>query len=164
MSDEAETAEKAKPKGKRRMVLLAVPALLLLAGGGAYATGLLPGFGHGGKDAHSAGHADSNAPGPPVFFELPDLVANLNVGNRRATFIKLRSRLELARPEDIALVQAALPRLQDMFQTFLREMRPEELRNSAGTYRLREELIARASLAVPGASVRDVLFTELLVQ
>ena len=38
-----------------------------------------------------------------------------------------------------------------MFQTYLREMRPEELRGSAGTYRLREELIARANVAVqPG--------------
>ena len=37
-----------------------------------------------------------------------------------------------------------MPRLQDLFQTYLREMRPEELRGSAGIYRLREELIARA--------------------
>ena len=43
-------------------------------------------------------------------------------------------------------------------------MRPEELRGSAGTYRLREELITRANIAVAPAHVVDVLFTELLVQ
>ena len=64
----------------------------------------------------------------------------------------------------MAPLQAAMPRIIDLFQSYLREMRPEELRGTAGTYRLREELIARASLAAPGAQVRDVLFTELLVQ
>ena len=42
--------------------------------------------------------------------------------------------------------------------------RPEELRGSAGTYRLREELIARANIALQPTRVVDVLFTELLVQ
>jgi flagellar FliL protein len=57
-----------------------------------------------------------------------------------------------------------MPRLLDLFQTYLREMRPEELRGSAGTWRLREELIARANIAIAPARVTDVLFTELLIQ
>ena len=151
------TADAPKPKSKRKLLFVLVPVLLAAAGGGLYFAGLIPGM-----SAHA--EAQAAGPPPPVFFDMPDLVSNLNVGARRPTFIKLRSKLELARPEDVAVVQAALPRLQDMFQTYVREMRPEELRNSAGTYRLREELIARASLAAPGAQVRDVLFTELLVQ
>ena len=62
------------------------------------------------------------------------------------------------------MVAASMPRLLDLFQTYLREMRPEELRGSAGTYRLREELIARANIALQPTRVVDVLFTELLVQ
>ena len=46
-----------------------------------------------------------------------------------------------------------MPRLQDLFQTYLREMRPEELRGSAGIYRLREELIARADAAAAPARI-----------
>jgi flagellar FliL protein len=61
-------------------------------------------------------------------------------------------------------VKLAMPRLQDLFQTYLREMHPEELRGAAGTYRLREELIDRASIAASPAKVKDVLFTELLIQ
>jgi flagellar FliL protein len=52
----------------------------------------------------------------------------------------------------------------DLMQTYLREMRPEELRGSAGTYRLREELLVRASTAAAPAKVSDVLFTQMLVQ
>ena len=99
-----------------------------------------------------------------MFLELPDIVANLNAGPRRAAFIKLKAKLELARPEDQAVVQAAMPRVLDLFQTYLREMRPDELRGTAGTYRLREELVARSSIAAQPAHVLNVLFTELLVQ
>jgi flagellar FliL protein len=57
-----------------------------------------------------------------------------------------------------------MPRLLDLFQTYLREVRPEELRGSAGTHRLREELIARANLAAHPARVADVLFVEIILQ
>jgi flagellar FliL protein len=86
------------------------------------------------------------------------------VPGRRPTFIRLRAKLEIARADEAAAVQAAMPRLMDMFQTYLREVRPEELRGSAGTHRLREELVARATLAAAPARVTDVLFLEMLVQ
>ena len=101
---------------------------------------------------------------PPSFFDLPDIVANLNTGNRRAAFIKLKVKLELVRAEDQPGVQAALPRILDLFQGYLREMRPDELRGTASTYRLREELLARTNLAVAPARVTAVLFTEMIVQ
>jgi flagellar FliL protein len=78
--------------------------------------------------------------------------------------VKLVARLEVGRQEDVERVKLAMPRLQDLFQTYLREMRPEELRGSAGTYRLREELIARANLAAAPAQISDVLFTQMLIQ
>jgi flagellar FliL protein len=57
-----------------------------------------------------------------------------------------------------------MPRVQDVVQTYLREMRPEELRGSAGVYRLREELLARANAAVSPARISDILFTQMLIQ
>ena len=92
------------------------------------------------------------------------MVANLNGDPRRPTYLKLQSRLEVSKAEDVEKVKQAMPRLLDLFQTYLREMRPEELRGSAGTYRLREELIARANVAVTPAKVTDVLFTQMLIQ
>jgi flagellar FliL protein len=61
-------------------------------------------------------------------------------------------------------VKQEMPRLQDMLQTYLREMRPEELRGSAGIYRLREELLGRANVVLAPVRVNDVLFTQLLIQ
>jgi len=43
-------------------------------------------------------------------------------------------------------------------------LRVDDLRGSAGIYRLREELLARINIAVRPAKVKDVLFKEVLVQ
>lgn len=149
------------PKKRGKMLLVALPVLLLaVGGGGAWFLGLIPGLGH--KDAPTTAAA---APAEkPVFVDMPDIVANLNAPGRRSSYIKLRSKLEVARASDARALQEAMPRLQDLFTTYLREVRPEELRGSAGTYRLREELMVRASLAAPPAKVTDVLFVELLLQ
>jgi flagellar FliL protein len=156
---------------KKLLILVAAPVLLVAIGAGLWFGGILPPLLGMGQPPASA---EKQEPGPPVitFFEMPEIITNLNAPGRRAVYIKLRSKLELARPEDGALVQASMPRLVDLFQTYLREVRPEELRGSAGTQRLREELVARANIAVAQAGrsdaqqirVNDVLFQEILVQ
>ncbi|GAA0567389.1 hypothetical protein GCM10009416_01760 [Craurococcus roseus] len=148
------------PKRRGKLLLVAAPLVLLGAGGaGAWFAGLVPGF----KATEAASIAGAPAE-KPVFVDMPDIVANLNAPGRRSSYIKLRSKLEVAGAADARALQEAMPRLQDLFTTYLREVRPEELRGSAGTYRLREELMVRAGLAAPPARVTDVLFVELLVQ
>lgn len=153
----------AKPKGsKKKLILLAVPVLLGAIGAGVWFSGILAPA----PPPQAAGEAGAE-PQPvnrqPVYVNMPDITANLNAPGRRA-FIRLKSQVEVAGPQDAAALQAAMPRLVDLFTTYLREIRPEELRGSAGTHRLREELIARANIAAAPARVTDVLFTEILVQ
>ena len=136
-----------------------MPLLLAAAGGGAFFLGLIPGMG---RPAPATAAAPVNR--QPVFVAMPEITANLNAPGRRAAFIRLKSQIEVTSPQDAAALQAAMPRLVDLFTTYLREMRPEELRGSAGTHRLREELTARANIAAAPARVTDVLFTEILVQ
>ncbi len=153
----------AKKGGKKKLILMAVPVLLIVVVAALWFTGILPGL-LGMSHPQTEEHAKEVGPHVPVFVELPEMVANLNAPGRRPTFVKLKARVELAHAEDQAAFTAALPRVVDLFQTYLREMRPEELRGSAGTYRLREELITRSNIAVAPARVVDVLFSELLVQ
>ena len=159
MKEHATEAPPRKKRGKL-LFLVALPVFLGAGGAGAWFAGLIPGTS---PDAHTAA-APAPAPEKPIFVDMPDIVANLNAPGRRSSYIKLRSKLEVARAADARALQKAMPRLQDLFTTYLREVRPEELRGSAGTYRLREELMARASLAAPPAQVTDVLFVELLLQ
>jgi flagellar FliL protein len=157
-----------KGGGKKKLLLILLPVLLLVGGGaGLWFTGILPGL-LGMKPEPPAATAEA-APAPPprsppAFVELPEIIANLNAPGRRPVFVRLRAKLEISKAEDSAAVTEAMPRLLDLFQTYLREVRPEELRGSAGTHRLREELIARATLAAHPARITDVLFMEMLVQ
>jgi flagellar FliL protein len=156
----------AKKGGKKKLIILAILVLLIAIGAGLWFSGILPnmlGMGHKAEteEQHAKLKEKEHA---PVFVELPEMIANLNAPGRRASYVKMKARLELSKEADQAAFTAAQPRVIDLFQTYLREMRPDELRGSAGTYRLREELIARASLAAAPAQVVDVLFSELLVQ
>jgi flagellar FliL protein len=154
-------ADKPDKGGKKKLMLMVLAPLLLGGiGAGVWFGGLLGGH----KVEAKGGKAETAKPMAPVFVELPEIVANLNAGPKRNSFIKLKVKLEAHRPEDVAAINAAMPRLLDLFQTYLRETRPEELRGSASTYRLREELLNRAEDAVAPGHVSDVLFTDLLIQ
>ena len=61
-------------------------------------------------------------------------------------------------------LQAEMPRLQDMFQGFLRELRPEDLAGSAGNFQLRAEILRRVNLVAAPGKVDAVLIEEMLVR
>jgi flagellar FliL protein len=167
MADHGGPAEGEKPaKKKGKLLLIAVPVLLAGLGAGLWFSGIIPSM-LGAKPkavaADAARHVAA-AGEPPDYVDVPEIVANLNVPGKRATYMKLHAKLELSAKADESAVTAAMPRILDLFQTYLRDMRPEELRGSEGSYRLREELIDRATLAAAPARITDVLFLELIIE
>ena len=147
---------------RRKLILLAAaPVALAGIGAGLWFSGILPNL-LGTK--HTETSSEQAKPSTPIYIDLPELIANLNSNPQRPNYVKLTARLEVMKQEDVERVKAAMPRLQDLFLTYMREMRPQELRGSAGTYRLREELIARANLAAAPARITDVLFIQMLIQ
>ncbi|HEX3346536.1 MAG TPA: flagellar basal body-associated FliL family protein [Acetobacteraceae bacterium] len=167
ITEDAALTPKRRHVGKL-LPAIAIVVLAALAGALCFA-GVLPlpaGLLHHSPGAKSAQEptGEAAAAAAPVFLDIPELVTNLNAGPRRAAYLKLHAKLELGDARDLAIATAALPRLLDLFQTYLREMRPEDLRGSEGTYRLREELVARANIAAAPAQILNVLFTEMLVQ
>jgi flagellar FliL protein len=57
-----------------------------------------------------------------------------------------------------------MPRVTDIFQTYMRELRPIDLNGSAGLFRLREELTRRVNTTIAPQQVNAVLFKEIVVQ
>jgi flagellar FliL protein len=146
---------------KRRLIVFGAPVALASLGSGIWFSGVAASL-LGIK--HDAPAAEADAPSQPIYVDLPELITNLNNNSPRTSYVKLTVRLEVRKQPDVERVKAAMPRLQDLFLTYIREMRPQELRGSAGTYRLREELMARANLAAAPAKISDVLFTQMLIQ
>jgi len=166
-----------KSGGKKKLLMIVLPILLLGGGGaGVFFSGLADSLLGKDKDIEVAGeHGDKAAAGHgedaghgdvhgTVYFELPQMLVNLSSSGRRTNYLKIVVSLELTSEADKALLESALPRIVDNFQVYLRELRVEDLRGSAGLYRLREELLFRVNAAVSPARVTDVLFTEMLIQ
>lgn len=152
-----------KFSGKKLVLLIILPLLVLLGAAAAvYFSGVL-----GALTGSPAGEEQSEPvpAGPGIFYDLPELLVNLNTTQgRRQNFLKISISIEVARQEDLAALDGVLPRIVDNFQVYLRELRLDDLRGSAGIYRLREELLMRVSRAAAPVEVKDVLFREMLVQ
>ena len=188
----AEGEEGAAPKKKKLPLLfIIVPAALLVLGGGGGAAFFLmqpkPAVAEDGSDGaekkadsgkkagkkadKKGGDPDAEgalgviAEGPDgvTFFTLPDMVVNLQAADGRPTHLKLKLTLEMRDAYVAEQLQAEMPRMLDMFQGFLRELRPEDLAGNAGTFQLRAEILRRVNLIAAPGEVEAVLIEEMLV-
>ncbi len=155
----AEVAEAPKPKGKLKMIL-AVVAVLAIAGGGATWFFFLR---HHDKEAHA--EAVAPPPKPPTYVEVPDMLVNLiGLPGERVQYLKAKIVLEVKEEKQAEAIKPSLPRVTDIFQTYLRELRPSDLNGSAGLFRLKEDLTRRVNAAVAPNQVSAVLFKEVVIQ
>jgi flagellar protein FliL len=152
-----ENAEQVKSKLPPKPALIggALAVLLVLGGGGYYFFTKKP--------AEQAVKVDTKKVGS---IDLPDMTINLagSSGQERQQFLKLKLSLEVSDPKMLPEITPMLPRVQDTFQVFLRELRPSDLEGSAGLYRLKEELMRRVNVAVYPNKIDAVNFKEMLVQ
>ena len=190
---DGEGGEGAPAKKKLPLLFIIIPAALVVLGGGGAAAFFLmkpkpaeaeaagdhakpekkdakaekKGGDHGG--GAEGGEADPAlgkiAAGPDgvTFYTLPDLIVNIQSADGRPTYLKLKLTLEMKDAELASHLQGEAPRMQDMFQGFLRELRPEDLAGSAGSYQLRAEILRRVNLVAAPGKVDAVLIEEMLV-
>ena len=178
--DGADGAE-GKKKKPPLMILIAagVGALVVLGGGGTAAMLLMGGHkpaqtaklekakkkaepAKGGKDAKDS--PITEGPDGVFFYAMTDQTANIQSADGRPTFLKLKLSFETPDRDTADSITPDLPRLNDMFQTFLRELRPEDLSGSQGAYQLRMELQRRVNLIIAPAKINGVLIQEMLIQ
>ena len=157
----AEGAEAiAAPKGKLKLVIAAVGVITILGGGVATWFLLFKG-GQGGE----AKQAEVHPAKPPSFMDVPEMLVNLvGAPGERVQYLKVKVVLELKEDKQIDAIKPTLPRITDIFQTYLRELRPIDLNGSVGMFRLKEELTRRVNVAVAPNAVNAVLFKEIVIQ
>jgi flagellar FliL protein len=148
----------AAPKKSKKKLVIAAAAVLLLAGGGA--TWFFFFRGHGEEV-----HAEAAAPKAPLFIDVPEVLVNLvGVPGERIQYLKVKVVLEVKEEKQVESIKPAMPRVSDIFQTYMRELRASDLNGSAGLFRLKEELTRRVNLAVAPGQVNAVLFKEIVIQ
>src|SRR6478735_3292215 len=159
-NDQAEKAadRNAPPAKKRFKLIVAVGAVLLLVTGGSIWFFL---FRH--HDGEQL--AEAPPPKPPSFVDVPDMLVNLvGAPGERVQYLKVKLVLEVKEEKQVEAIKPSMPRVTDLFQTYLRELRPSDLNGSAGLFRLKEELTKRVNYALAPNQVSAVLFKEILVQ
>ena len=163
--EEAEAPGEDAPKsgGRKKLFIIAGAVVLLAAaGGGGWFFLKKPN-----AEQVAAAEAAAKAKKPASFIEMKDMtigMAAASTQGERAPLMKIKVVLEVADPKISDEVKPLLPRVEDAFQVFMRELRPSDLEGSAGMYRLKVELLRRVNLTVYPAKVDAVLFKELLVQ
>jgi flagellar FliL protein len=153
----AEAAEVAAPKGKLKLIIAAVAVLFIVSGAATWFFF----FRHHGEEMH----AEAPAAKPPVFVDVPDMLVNLvGLPGERVQYLKVKVVLEVKEEKQVEAIKPTMPRVTDIFQTYLRELRPSDLNGSAGLFRLKEELTRRVNAAISPSQVNAVLFKEIVVQ
>lgn len=147
--------------GKKTLLIAAPVVLLLLLGGGAGAYFLLLK-----PEPAKVAKADAIPLTPPqvAFSDVPDILVNIQSSDGTPAYLKLSVSLELDNDLEKAAMTALMPRLVDQFQSYLRELRVDDLKGSEGVLRLKEELLRRVNVAVAPYHVRDVLLKQMIVQ
>jgi flagellar protein FliL len=154
----ADGAEVAAPKGKLKL-MIAVAGVVAILGGGAATWFFF--FRHGGEQVQAA----APAPKAPLFIDVPDMLVNLvGLPGERVQYLKVKVVLEVKEDKQVEGIKPTMPRVTDIFQTYLRELRASDLNGSAGLFRLKEELTRRVNVAVAPHQVNAVLFKEIVVQ
>ncbi|GJD62162.1 flagellar basal body-associated protein FliL [Methylobacterium frigidaeris] len=158
---EGEGEEGAVPAGKsRKKAIIIGAAILLLAAGG----------GGGFMVMRSrAAHAEKSAAEqklPVAFMDVREMTMNLmpEPGQTQPRFVRLKVALEVRDAKVASEIQPLMPRVEDTFQVFVRDLRVGDFEAAGGTYRLREELLRRVNVAVYPAKVDAVLFKDFIIQ
>jgi flagellar FliL protein len=155
----AEAAEAAPVKRSKLKLIIAAVGFLVIIGGGVGGW-LLMSKGHGEEK-----HAEAAPAKPPSYVDVPEIMVNLvSLPGERVQYLKIRVVLEVKEDKTVEAIKPSMPRVSDIFQTYMRELRAGDLNGSAGLFRLKEELTRRVNLAVAPQQVSAVLFKEIMIQ
>ena len=155
--------------GKRAKIIAAAVLLLVLVGGGA-AFFLMPSA-PADQEANAEAAAEPEAGGGEgheeageTYVEVPGMVVNLRGADGAARFLKIRFTIVPVSAAKGNEIKEKLPLIIDAFQPFLRELRPEDLAGSAAVFRIKEEMLVRATGAMGPHVIKDILIQDLIQQ
>jgi flagellar protein FliL len=157
----ADAGEAAPSKRGKLKLIIAAAGFLVIIGGGIGGWLLMKG-GHHDEDKK---HAEVAHAKPPSYVDVPEIMVNLvSLPGERVQYLKVKLVLEVKEDKQVEAIKPSMPRVSDIFQTYMRELRAGDLNGSAGLFRLKEELTRRVNAAVAPQQVSAVLFKEIVVQ
>ncbi len=156
-------AQAVKPTPSRLPLVLALVGVNLAAVAGLAAYVVLGATPAASADAPAPSSDRTREIGPLVEFE--SMVVNLAAGDDyEPRYIKVTFQIEASNAEDAAMVAGRLPAIRDHVLRHLAGRDAESVSGGANVELVRAELIAGIREVTGEGAVRDIYFTEYLVQ
>lgn len=161
MANTAETeAPEDAPAKRGKGLLFGLIGAVVLGGGGFYATysGMI-----GGPAPKADSHGETAAMIMPSvsFVPLDPMVISLGP-DANASHLRFTAQLEVA-PGSAPAVEAVMPRILDVLNTYLHAVSEDELTEPAAMTRLRAQILRRVQVVAGPEHIRDVLITEFVL-
>ncbi len=165
MADEEREAQQTEEKtggGKGKLLLIALLLLILLGGAGGTAYFFLFAKKEEKKEEVPKPAVPPEAVG--VMYKLePSFIVNL-ADPEMTMYARVSITLEVSSPEVVLEVQKREPILRDAIIEILSNKTSRELRSPEGREQLKLEIIKRVNTILVQGGVRNVYFTEFVVQ
>jgi len=147
--------EGGKPKKSNKGLFIVIGIIVIALAGGLGGYMLL----FGGKE--TAETAKKKEPVKTALVGLDSFVLNLAEQGR---FLKITMQLEIIDAENGALVEDRIPQLRDAIITLLSSKSAESVSSPEGKLQLKDELLLRTNQAIGKNIVKNLYFTEFVMQ
>lgn len=167
MADEPEvqaTEEEEQPKKKSKAIFFIIlgVGILLLGGGGFFAyTKFLatkPAI-----EEKDAGSQQTSQPFIGEIYALEPFVVNL-ADPKGKRYLKVKIEIELESATAVEQITKVAPKLRDMVIMMLTSLSFEEVMTPEGKIRIRDELLERFNQIMRPERIKNIYFTEFVVQ
>jgi flagellar FliL protein len=166
MAEEKETSEnshEAKPKKSKFLLIIIVITVVILGASGFFGWN----FFMKGKEGDEA---KTPSPGSKkdqvsIVYPLKSFIVNLmgksRLGNR---YLKVTIQLEISSEKDKAVIDKLKPQLRDTIILLLCNQAFDDVKTMEGKLELKEMLLSRVNDVLGGEIVKQIYFTEFVVQ
>ncbi len=159
-----ETEEK-KGGGKKKLIFLVLIVLLLAGGGGAAYKFLILDKKEetADKKAEKIEQEIKNVEEVGIQYDVGSFIVNLS-DKDADRYLKVSVVLEVQDQSIVQEIEKRLPQIKDSITTLLFTKNSREIKTPEGMEQLKEEIIKRVNAILPLGGVKNVYFTEFVIQ
>ena len=160
--DDAQPAEEkeTKPKRSSKSLFIIIGIIVFALAGGVAAYMLLAGKG-GSHETKKEEKEKEKKEVKTALVALDSFVLNLSEHGR---FLKVSMQLELTDIANVPLVNEKTPQIRDAIITLMSSKSVESVSSAEGKLQLKDELLLRVNQAVGKEIVKNLFFTEFVMQ
>lgn len=99
-----------------------------------------------------------------MFIPIEEVTVNLRTNDDSHSWLRVKVTLEVHGKNNYDVAVKMMPKIIDVFQTYLKELRKTDLDGSFGIYKMKDEMLMRINTMLYPAQIEGVFFQEIIMQ